>query len=67
MSKLLESQARAQQKYRDKTRNVAVTFNIQDEEEAAMLEHLEKMCEEQGTKKASYIKKLIALDMKLEK
>lgn len=67
MSKLLESQARAQQKYRDKTRNVAVTFNLQDEEEAAMLEYLEKMCGEQGTKKASYIKKLIASDMEAKK
>jgi hypothetical protein len=67
MTKLLESQARAQQKYRDKTRNVAVTFNLQDDEEAAILKYLEKMCEEQGTKKASYIKKLIASDMETKK
>ncbi|MCO8112873.1 hypothetical protein NI465_01455 [Acinetobacter lwoffii] len=67
MNKLLDSQVRAQQKYRDKTRNVAVTFNLQDEEESAILEYLEKTCEEQGTKKASYIKRLIASDMESKK
>ncbi len=67
MTKLLESQARAQQKYRDKTKNVAVTFNLEDPSESKLLEYLERRCSDLGTKKASYVKQLIADDMQKNK
>lgn len=63
MNKQLDSQAQAQLRYRGKIKQIVVTFNLEDEKELALYEHINTIHEEKNMKKASYIKKLISEDM----
>lgn len=63
MNKQLDSQALAQLRYRGKIKQIVVTFNLEDEKELALYEHINKTHEEKNMKKASYIKQLISEDM----
>ena len=67
MKKTLDSQAQAQLRYRGKVKQIVITFNLEDEDELALYEHLNKINNEKNIKKASYIKSLIASDMEIEK
>ncbi|MFI9459684.1 hypothetical protein [Acinetobacter sp. NPDC052428] len=63
MNKQLDSQAQAQLRYRGKIKQLVITFNLEDEAELALFEHLNKIHNEKNIKKASYIKSLIAADI----
>jgi hypothetical protein len=67
MKKTLDSQAQAQLRYRGKVKQLVITFNLEDEAELALYEHLDKVNKEKNIKKASYIKSLIASDMDCDK
>lgn len=63
MKKPLDPQSQAQLRYRDKIKQIVITFNLENDEERELFEHVSN----EPLKKASYIKKLIVDDMNTKK